>query len=61
MRRPLLLVCCALALLLVLALPVEAGWRDWLSGFANRSRVIQICIAVMLLALFIMLKKFVDR
>ena len=61
MRRPLFFVICALVMLLVLALPAEAGWTSWLSGFANRSRVIQVCIAVMILALFIMLKKFVDR
>jgi hypothetical protein len=32
MRRPIWFLLCAVMLLLVLAVPVEAGWRDWLSG-----------------------------
>jgi hypothetical protein len=59
-RTPTLLLLVVLALLLVAA-PAEAGIGSWLSGLATRSRVIQVCIFVMCVALFIMMKKFTDR
>lgn len=61
MRHSLVLLACVCLVFLLWAAPAEAGWQSWLSGFANRSRVIQICIATMVLALFIMMKKFIDR
>ncbi len=61
MSRPLLLLLCALAIVLLLPDPAAAGIGAWLSGLATRSRVIQVCMVVMLLALFIMMKKFSDR
>jgi hypothetical protein len=60
-RSPLLLLLFVLIALLLAAAPAEAGIGAWLSGFATRSRVIQICIFVMCLALFVMMKKFTDR
>lgn len=60
MHRASALLLVVLALLLVAA-PVEAGLGAWMSGLATRSRVIQVCIFVMCVALFIMMKKFSDR
>jgi hypothetical protein len=43
--------------------PAEGGgsskgsWRRYFSGLATRSRVIQVCVVVMALALFILMKK----
>jgi len=36
----------------------QAGLGTYFSGMASRSRVIQVCVATMAVALFIMLKKF---
>lgn len=51
-----------LACLLLFLLPecALAGPGAWLSGFANRSRVIQICIVVAAVALFVIMKKFTE-
>lgn len=48
----------ALFLLLLWTSPVEAGW---MSGLANRTRVVQIAAFVMVLALIIIWKKFDSR
>ncbi|MGL4550828.1 MAG: hypothetical protein ACRC33_06545 [Gemmataceae bacterium] len=61
MSRPLLFFACAIAAVLLLADPAWAGVGAWLGGLANRSRVIQVCMVVMLFALFVMMKKFSDR
>jgi len=61
MSRTLLIFVCALLALLLLADPAAAGVGAWLSGLATRSRVIQVCMVTMLLALFVMIKKFSDR
>lgn len=58
MSRPLLFSLCALFALLLLADPATAGLGSYLSGLATRSRVIQVCMVTMILALFIMIKKF---
>jgi hypothetical protein len=62
-------ICCLLALLL-LAFPSPAQAADpgrppfasWItrhfSGLATRSRVVQVCVVSMCLALFILMKKF---
>ena len=42
----------------VFAPEAQAGLGAYFSGMASRSRVIQICVATMAVALFIMLKKF---
>jgi hypothetical protein len=47
----------ALALLALTAGPALAGFGGWFSGLATQSRVIQICIVTVAIALFIMLKK----
>jgi hypothetical protein len=39
---------------------VVAGISKYLQGLATRERVIQICVIVMCLALFILMKKFTD-
>lgn len=53
-----LLACLALSLLLLAAEPAFAGVGDFLRGLARRDRVIQVCVVVACLALFILLKKF---
>jgi hypothetical protein len=45
--------------------PVFAGWFSKMfskvfEGLATRSRVIQVCVVTMCLALFILMKKFAD-
>jgi hypothetical protein len=60
MSRTLLFFFAVLALL-VLADPALAGMLSWMSGLATRSRVIQVCMVTMILALFVMIKKFNDR
>lgn len=47
------------------ASPVFAGWfsksiTKAFEGLATRSRVIQVCVVTMCLALFILMKKFAD-
>lgn len=75
-RVPLLaMACLVLVLLLVLPTPVFAAepspspiFAGWFSkafnklfeGLATRSRVIQVCVVTMCLALFILMKKFAD-
>jgi hypothetical protein len=39
---------------------LAGGVSSFLSGLTNRTRVIQVCVVVMCLALFILLKKFTD-
>jgi len=46
--------------LLWLAEPALAGFGQYFSGMANRTRVIQICVVAMAIGLFILLKKFAD-
>lgn len=63
-------VCCLLALLLFVFPspasageppdPLFAGWTSNLSSLATRSRVIQVSVIVMCVALAIIMKKFVD-
>jgi hypothetical protein len=60
MSRTLLFFFAVLALL-VLADPAFAGMFSWMSGLATRSRVIQVCMVTMAVALFVMMKKFSDR
>lgn len=39
--------------------PLFAGWfSKYFSGLATRSRVVQICVVTMCVALFILMKKF---
>ncbi|MFO0846188.1 MAG: hypothetical protein U0797_28060 [Gemmataceae bacterium] len=74
-RVPLLAAAClVLVALLVLPTPVFASessspvFAGWFSktitkafeGLATRSRVIQVCVVTMCLALFILMKKFAD-
>lgn len=40
--------------------PLHAGISSYLSGMATRSRVIQLCVVCMGIALFIIMKKFAD-
>jgi len=58
MSSPRWLFLLALALVAATAEPAFAGIGSWLSGLATQSRVIQICIVTLCLALFIMMKKF---
>jgi hypothetical protein len=51
----------ALLLLLVCAEPAVAGISGYFTGLARRDRVIQVCVVVALLALFILMKKFSSR
>jgi hypothetical protein len=60
MSRTLLFFFAVLALL-VLADPAFARMFSWMSGLATRSRVIQVCMVTMAVALFVMMKKFSDR
>ena len=50
--------CLALSLLFLSAQPAFAGISEFIAGLAQRERVIQICVVVACLALFILLKKF---
>ncbi|MFO0876058.1 MAG: hypothetical protein U0840_01695 [Gemmataceae bacterium] len=72
-RAPLLAGCLALTIWLVAASPVAAAdflsppdslFAAWYSNFVSslgtRSRVVQVCIVTMCVALFILMKKFVD-
>jgi hypothetical protein len=34
------------------------SWRKFFTGLETRSRVVQVCVVVMCLALFILMKKF---
>jgi len=54
----LLFACLAVLLLLFSAEPAFAGLGAFFSGLARRDRVIQVCVVVMCLALFILMKKF---
>lgn len=41
--------------------PVFGGWFSaFLSSINNRTRIIQVCVVTMCLALFILMKKFSD-
>ena len=40
------------------ALEAQAGLGSYFSGMASRSRVVQVCVVTMAVALLIMMKKF---
>lgn len=42
----------------LLAADAHAGFGTYFSGMATRSRVVQVCVGAMALALFILMKKF---
>ena len=54
----LILLAFIFAILDALAPEAEAGLGSFFSGMGSRSRVIQVCIVTMAVALFVMLKKF---
>lgn len=61
MSKPLphfLIACLAVFVLLLGADLAFAGMSDFFSGLARRDRVIQVCVVVACLALFILMKKF---
>ncbi len=61
MSSPRWIILLALILLAASATPALAGIGSYFSGLATQSRVIQICIVTVAIALFIMLKKFESR
>jgi hypothetical protein len=50
-----------LALMDALAADAQAGLGTYFSGLATRSRVVQVCVVTMAIALFIMMKKFAPQ
>ena len=54
----LVLLSIVFALLDAFALEAEAGLGTYFSGMASRSRVVQVCVVTMAIALLIMMKKF---
>lgn len=61
MNRLLLVIVLVVFSWLLLAQPAWAYYGDWFSGAVTRSRAIQVCVVVMALGLFIMMKKLAER